>query len=192
MESPEYLSINSPLRIGLGQDVAGRPIAADLTKMPHLLIAGATGSGKSICVNSIIACLLLQNTPDDLRLVAVTRKRVELTGYNGVPHLAAPVVVDMERVPGVLSWSMKEMDKRYDLFAKVGTRNIGGYNRKALKEGKQKLPYIVVIVDELADLMMTAPEQTEKAVARLAQMARATGIHLILRPSAHLSMWSPA
>ncbi|MCO5207925.1 MAG: DNA translocase FtsK [Anaerolineae bacterium] len=186
MESPEYLSINSPLRIGLGQDVAGRPIAADLTKMPHLLIAGATGSGKSICVNSIIACLLLQNTPDDLRLVMVDPKRVELTGYNGVPHLAAPVVVDMERVPGVLSWSMKEMDKRYDLFAKVGTRNIGGYNRKALKEGKQKLPYIVVIVDELADLMMTAPEQTEKAVARLAQMARATGIHLILstqRPS---------
>lgn len=186
MESNEFGEIRSPLRIGLGQDVAGRPIAVDLAKMPHLLVAGATGSGKSVCVNSIIACLLLQNTPDDLRLVMVDPKRVELTGYNGVPHLAAPVVVDMDRVPGVLSWSMAEMDKRYGLFSKVGARNIIGYNKKARRDGTRKLPYIVVIVDELADLMMTAPEQTEKAVARLAQMARATGIHLLLstqRPS---------
>ena len=186
MEAGEFKRIRSPLAIGLGQNVAGVPIAADLTKMPHLLVAGATGSGKSVCVNSIIACLLLRNTPDDLRFVMVDPKRVELTGYNGIPHLAAPVVVDMDRVPGVLSWAMKEMDNRYSLFAKVGARNISSYNNKVRKEGKQKLPYIVMIVDELADLMMTAPEQTEKAVARLAQMARATGIHLLLstqRPS---------
>lgn len=180
------LAKKSPLVIGLGQDVSGQPMAADLTKMPHLLIAGATGSGKSVCVNAIIACLLLQNTPEDLQLVMVDPKRVELTGYNGIPHLAAPVVVDIERVVGTLQWALREMDNRYKLFADTGSRNITDYNTKMRQQKKQRLPYIVIIVDELADLMMLAPEDTERAITRLAQMARATGIHLIIatqRPS---------
>ena len=186
MESASFTKIKSPLAIGLGQDVAGQSVSADLTKMPHLLIAGATGSGKSVCVNGIIACLLLQNTPDDLKLVMVDPKRVELTGYNGIPHLAAPVVVDLERVVGTLQWALREMDKRYKAFSASGVRNIQEYNKKLLKEKGEKLPYIVIIVDELADLMMLAPEDTERGITRLAQMARATGIHMILatqRPS---------
>lgn len=188
MESDVFkkLTKKSPLTIGLGQDVSGQPMAADLTKMPHVLVAGATGSGKSICVNSIIACLLLQNTPEDLQLVMVDPKRVELTGYNGIPHLAAPVVVDMERVVGTLQWALREMDNRYKLFADTGARNITDYNSKIRQQRKQKLPFIVIIIDELADLMMLAPEDTERAITRLAQMARATGIHMIIatqRPS---------
>ncbi|MBK9050677.1 MAG: DNA translocase FtsK 4TM domain-containing protein [Chloroflexi bacterium] len=186
MESAAFQKIKSPLAIGLGQDVAGQAVAADLTKMPHLLIAGATGSGKSVCVNGIIACLILQNTPDDLKLVMVDPKRVELTGYNGIPHLAAPVVVDLERVVGTLQWALREMDKRYKAFSASGVRNIQEYNKKLLKEKGEKLPYIVIIIDELADLMMLAPEETERGITRLAQMARATGIHMILatqRPS---------
>lgn len=186
MESAEYQKIKSSLRIGLGQDVAGQPIAADLTVMPHLLIAGTTGSGKSVCVNAIIACLLLQNTPDDLKLVMVDPKRVELIGYNGIPHLAAPVVVDMERVIGTLQWAMREMDNRYKSFAQLGARNITEYNKKSLANGGEKLPYIVIFIDELADLMMLSPEDTERGITRLAQMARATGIHMVIatqRPS---------
>ena len=186
MESESFARIKSPLRVGLGQDVAGKSVSADLAKMPHLLIAGATGSGKSVCVNGIIACLLLQNSPNDLRFVMVDPKRVELTGYNGIPHLAAPVVVDMDRVVGVLQWALREMDARYQSFASMGARNITSYNKKATAAGKDKIPYIVIVIDELADLMMTAPEDTERALARLAQMARATGIHMIVatqRPS---------
>lgn len=186
MESNEYSKMKSPLRIGLGQNVAGQPIVADLAAMPHLLIAGTTGSGKSVCVNGLIACLLLQNTPDDLRLVMIDPKRVELTGYNGVPHLAAPVVVDMDRVIGTLQWAQREMDNRYKLFADVGARNIGEYNKKINRSAQTKLPYIVIVVDELADLMMLAPEDTERSITRLAQMARATGIHMVIatqRPS---------
>ncbi len=188
MESADFQQITqkSPLAVGLGQDVSGNSISADLARMPHLLIAGATGSGKSVCVNGIIACLLLQNTPSDLRFVMVDPKRVELTGYNGIPHLAAPVVVEMDKVVGVLQWALREMDHRYQAFAKLGARNIITYNKKREKAGKDKLPYIVIIIDELADLMMTAPEDTERALARLAQMARATGIHMIVatqRPS---------
>jgi DNA segregation ATPase FtsK/SpoIIIE, S-DNA-T family len=186
MESAEYGRMKSPLRIGLGQNVAGQPIAADLAAMPHLLIAGTTGSGKSVCVNGLIACLLLQNTPDDLRLVMIDPKRVELTGYNGVPHLAAPVVVDMDRVIGTLQWAQREMDNRYKLFAGVGARNIAEYNKKINRSTQTKLPYIVIVVDELADLMMLAPEDTERSITRLAQMARATGIHMVIatqRPS---------
>lgn len=186
MKSDEFTRIRSPLRLGLGQNVAGVPIAADLTKMPHLLIAGATGAGKSVCVNSIIACLLLQNTPEDLRLVMVDPKRVELTNYNGIPHLVAPVVVDMERVIGTLQWALREMDSRYKRLAEAGTRNIGDYNRKQAAKGEKKLPYIVVFIDELADLMMLSPEDTERGITRLAQMARATGIHMVIatqRPS---------
>ena len=187
MESAEYGRMKSPLRVGLGQNVAGQPIAADLAAMPHLLIAGTTGSGKSVCVNGLIACLLLQNTPDDLRLVMVDPKRVELTGYNGVPHLAAPVVVDMDRVIGTLQWALREMDNRYKLFAGAGARNISEYNKKIRRDtNTQKLPYIVIVIDELADLMMLAPEDTERSITRLAQMARATGIHMVIatqRPS---------
>lgn len=186
IESEEFQQIKSPLRIGLGQNVAGQPIATDLTKMPHLLIAGTTGAGKSVCVNGIIACLLLQNTPENLKLVMVDPKRVELTGYNGIPHLIAPVVVDMERVVGTLQWAMREMDNRYQRLADIGARNIVEYNKKAPRHGREKMPFIVIIVDELADLMMLSPEDTERGITRLAQMSRATGIHMIIatqRPS---------
>ena len=186
IETPEFGRIKTPLGLGLGQNVAGQPIVADLTAMPHLLIAGTTGSGKSVCVNGIIACLLLQNSPDDLKLVMIDPKRVELTGYNGIPHLAAPVIVDMDRVISTLQWALREMDTRYKLFAEEGARNIIGYNKKMAQHGRERMPYIVIIIDELADLMMMAPEDTERAVTRLAQMARATGIHMIIatqRPS---------
>ncbi|GAB4502350.1 MAG: DNA translocase FtsK [Anaerolineales bacterium] len=174
------------LGFALGKDVSGHPIGADLAAMPHLLIAGTTGSGKSVCVNSILTCLLLFNTPDDVRLVLVDPKRVELTGYNGVPHLLAPVVVEMEKVIGALQWMTREMDRRYHQFAQVGARNIGDYNARMKTQGQKKLPFLVVVIDELADLMMLAPDETERTITRLAQLARATGIHLILatqRPS---------
>ncbi len=186
VESEAFRRVKSPLRFALGQDVAGNAVAADLTAMPHLLIAGATGSGKSVCVNGLICCLLLNNSPDDLRLVMVDPKRVELTGYNGIPHLLAPVVVDMERVIGALQWVLREMDIRYHKLAEAGCRNIGDYNAKAALQGEKKLPQLVVLVDELADLMMLAPEETERSITRLAQLARATGIHLVIatqRPS---------
>lgn len=188
MESEAFLKLRkkSPLAIGLGQDVSGAAIANDLAGMPHLLIAGTTGSGKSVCVNSIIACLLLENTPDELKLVMVDPKRVELTGYNGIPHLLTPVVVDLERVVASLQWITREMDERYRKFAKAGARNIVDYNARVTATGEKHLPYIVVIIDELADLMMLAPDETERIITRLAQLARATGIHLVIatqRPS---------
>ena len=188
METTAFQKLKkSPLRIGLGQDVAGQPIVADLAGMPHLLIAGATGSGKSVLVNAIIASLLLLNTPEQLKLVMVDPKRVELTGYNGIPHLAAPVVVEMDRVIGVLQWAMREMDNRYKMFAEAGARSITDYNNKAKRnKSLDPLPYIVIIVDELADLMMLSPEETERGVTRLAQLARATGMHMVIatqRPS---------
>jgi S-DNA-T family DNA segregation ATPase FtsK/SpoIIIE len=150
--------------------------------MPHLLIAGTTNSGKSVLVNAILTSLLLNNTPLDMRLVLVDPKRVELTGYNGIPHLLAPVVVDAERVAGALQWLLREMDMRYKRFSKEGVRNIMDFNRK----GEEHLPYIVVVIDELADLMLAAKDEAEKSITRLAQLARATGIHLIIstqRPS---------
>jgi DNA segregation ATPase FtsK/SpoIIIE, S-DNA-T family len=181
------------LPIALGQDVSGQAIATDLATMPHLLIAGTTGSGKSVCVNAIISCLMSHFTPNELRLLMVDPKRVELTTYNGVPHLLAPVVVDLEKVTGVLNWVTREMDERYRKFAKSGSRNIDDHNTRietanAAEGAAQEpiLPYIVVIIDELADLMMLAPDETEKTICRLAQMARATGIHLVIatqRPS---------
>ncbi len=186
MESAEYRKIKSPLRVGLGQNVAGKAVAADLAGMPHVLIAGTTGSGKSVMVNSIIAGLLLQNTPEQLKLVMVDPKRVELTGYNGIPHLAAPVVVEMDRVIGTLQWAMREMDNRYKAFAEIGARNINDYNQKIKGQKADSLPFIVIIIDELADLMMLSPEETERGITRLAQMARATGIHMVIatqRPS---------
>jgi S-DNA-T family DNA segregation ATPase FtsK/SpoIIIE len=186
VESEAFRRVKSPLRFALGQDVAGNAVAADLAAMPHLLIAGATGSGKSVCVNGLICCLLLENTPDDLRLVMVDPKRVELTGYNGIPHLLAPVVVEMERVIGALQWVLREMDIRYHKLAEAGCRNISDYNDKVVSLGQKKLPQLVVLVDELADLMMLSPEETERSITRLAQLARATGIHLVIstqRPS---------
>ncbi len=188
MEAESFGKLKSRLRLGLGQDVSGNATCADLAQMPHLLIAGTTGSGKSVCVNSIIACLLLENTPDDLRLMMVDPKRVELTGYNGIPHLLSPVVVDLERVVASLQWVTREMDERYRKFAKAGVRNINDYNTRVVSGAiaEKRLPYLVVIIDELADLMMLAPDETERTITRLAQLARATGIHLVIatqRPS---------
>ncbi len=206
MESEEFETLRRKTRLplALGQDVSGRPVVADLTHMPHLLIAGTTGSGKSVCVNAIIVTLLCTNSPEDLRLLMIDPKRVELTGYNGIPHLIAPVVVELEKTTAALQWVTREMDRRYRLFAKRGARNIVEFNARVaaqasaapaapeqagggqLDDELRKLPYIVVVIDELADLMMMAPDETEKIICRLAQMARATGIHLILatqRPS---------
>ncbi|HIE24883.1 MAG TPA: DNA translocase FtsK, partial [Anaerolineales bacterium] len=186
LESDLFKEKKTPLGFALGRDVAGHPQIADLTAMPHLLIAGTTGSGKSVCINAILTSMLLYNTPDDLRLVLVDPKRVELTGYNGIPHLLAPVVVETERVVGALQWMTREMDKRYHLFSQTGTRNITDYNEYVETQGGKKLPFIVIVIDELADLMMIAPDETEKTITRLAQLARATGIHMILatqRPS---------
>ncbi len=186
MESEAFANLDGSLRIALGQDVYGQAVAADLRKMPHLLVAGTTGSGKSVCINAMISAFLLQNSPETLRLLLVDPKRVELTQYNGIPHLLAPVIVDVERVVPALRWVMREMDGRYRRFAQHGARNIEDYNRRAAKAGEPTIPYILVIVDELADLMIQSPEETERVITRLAQMARATGIHLILatqRPS---------
>ncbi len=186
VESEVFTRNKAPLRFALGKDVAGHPKATNLEFMPHLLIAGTTGSGKSVCVNAILTCLLLNNTPDDLRLILVDPKRVELTGYNGVPHLLAPVVVEIERVVGALQWMTREMDNRYHKFAEIGARNIADYNARMTSQGGKRLPYLLVVIDELADLMMIAPDETERTITRLAQLARATGIHMIIatqRPS---------
>lgn len=186
LESEIYQRNRKALSFALGQDVAGHPAGADLAAMPHMLIAGATGSGKSVCVNAILTCLLLYNTPEQLRLILVDPKRVELTGYNGIPHLLAPVVVEMDKVVGALQWMTREMDRRYQAFAQVGSRNIQDYNARMKTQGQKPLPFLVVVIDELADLMMIAPDETERTITRLAQLARATGIHLILatqRPS---------
>jgi S-DNA-T family DNA segregation ATPase FtsK/SpoIIIE len=186
LESDEYSKLLSPLRVMLGKDVAGKPIVIDLSKMPHLLIAGATGSGKSVCVNALISCLLYQNTPEQVRLMLVDPKMVELTVYNGVPHLLSPVVTQMDKIVGVLQWAIREMERRYQLFSTNTVRNIQRFNEKVEAHGMKRLPYIVIVVDELADLMMVSPEEVEDAICRLAQLARAAGIHLILatqRPS---------
>jgi S-DNA-T family DNA segregation ATPase FtsK/SpoIIIE len=184
--SSAYKNLESPLKMALGKDVAGKAVAADLTAMPHLLIAGTTGAGKSVCINDILAGFLLNMTPDELRLILVDPKRVELTGYNGIPHLLAPVIVDAEHVVGALEWMLREMDSRYRKFSETGTRNIADYNALCEKTSEKKLPYLLVVIDELADLMMLAPDETERTITRLAQLARATGIHLIIatqRPS---------
>jgi len=186
MESNEFREQSSPLAVALGRDVSGDPVVADLSDLPHLLIAGATGAGKSVCINALIACLLCRNTPDTLRLLMIDPKRVELSGYDGVPHLVAPVIVDAGRVLGVLQWLLREMDRRYDVLADSGVRDIGRYNVAARSHGEPVLPYVVCFIDELADLMMISSEDVERALCRLAQMARATGIHLVVatqRPS---------
>ena len=181
-----FRNMTSPLKFALGKDVSGSSVVADLAAMPHLLIAGTTNSGKSVCINSILSCFLMTNTPDQLRLVLVDPKRVELTGYNGIPHLLAPVIVDADRVVGALQWMLREMDSRYHKFSQSGTRNIQEFNAWKIARKEEPIPYLLVVIDELADMMMLAPEETEKSLTRLAQLARATGIHLIIatqRPS---------
>lgn len=183
-ESAMFRDATSKLTVALGRDVAGTPIVADLAKLPHLLIAGQTGSGKSVSINSIICSLLMSSTPDEVRLILADPKRVELAGFNNIPHLVVPVVTDHDKILNALYWAVGEMDRRYRLFARATARNIEAYN--AVRSGPDKVPYIVLIVDELADLMMSAPIQVEKAITRLAQLARATGIHLVVatqRPS---------
>ena len=186
LESPEFKRIQSPLAIALGRDVSGQPVAADLIRMPHLLIAGTTGSGKSVCLASIITCLAMNNTPENLHLVVLDPKMVELLRFNGLPHIMGKVESQIERMLAVLRWSMAEMDQRYILLESARARDLESYNRRAERRKQPKLPYIVIVIDELADLMMAAPDQTEHAVVRLAQMARAVGIHLVVatqRPS---------
>lgn len=187
MDSESFTKLKGRLRLGLGQDVSGQAVAADLRAMPHLLIAGATGAGKSVCINAVITSLLLQNSPDTLRVIMIDPKRVELTQYNGIPHLLAPVISDVERVVPTLKWVTREMDSRYRRFASIGARNVDDYNRRVRKGSEGSvIPYITVLIDELADVIMQAPDETERVICRLAQMARATGIHLIIatqRPS---------
>jgi len=186
MEADAFRRIPSRLRVALGQDVSGQPVAADLASMPHLLIAGATGSGKSVCINALIACLLMSNTPEWLRLVLVDPKRVELVNFNGIPHLIAPVVVEVDQTVAMLRWLCGEMDRRYKEFAQARVRHIEGYNAVAGRRKSERMPYLCLFVDELADLMMVAPDEVERSICRLAQMGRATGIHLVVatqRPS---------
>ena len=187
LETEAFQAVGSPLAISLGRDVAGAPVVADLASMPHLLVAGTTGSGKSVCLTAIAACLAINNTPDDLRLVLIDPKMVELVRFNGLPHLFGKVETDLERIVGVLRWCTAEMDRRYRLLEQARARDIEAYNHKIRRRRDgERLPRIVVILDELADLMMMAPDQTERTLVRLAQMARATGLHLVVatqRPS---------
>ncbi len=187
LESEQFHRIGAPLAIGLGRDVSGNPLVADLSRMPHMLIAGATGSGKSVCITALAACLAMNNTPEDLRMLMIDSKMVELLRFNGLPHLYGKVETNVDRILGVLRWVVVEMEHRYRLLEAAHARDLENYNRKqAKKEDGQTLPRIVVLIDELADLMMSAPDQTEHNLVRLAQMARATGIHLVVatqRPS---------
>lgn len=187
MESDEFNASKARLKIPLGKDVSGTSVVADMTRMPHLLVAGATGSGKSICINAILCSLLLRHTPDELKFIMVDPKMVELIVYNNIPHLLTPVITELERVVNALKWATREMERRYKLFAQKGFRNLESYNKAARKRPDlEPMPYILVIIDELADLMMMAPDEVETLICRLAQMARATGIHLIIatqRPS---------
>lgn len=187
MESEAWVSSTSNLKIALGKDVAGAVRVVDLTAMPHLLIAGATGSGKSVCLTSLITGLLAQATPEELHLVLIDPKMVELVTFDGVPHLRMPVITDVEDVVPVLTWVSREMARRYRIFNKASVRNISSYNSNPTDATSGKpLPYLVVVIDELADLMMTAPGDVERLLARLAHLARATGIHLVIstqRPS---------
>jgi S-DNA-T family DNA segregation ATPase FtsK/SpoIIIE len=180
----QRIESKSKLALALGKGAGGEAIAADLSRMPHLLIAGATGSGKTVCLNSIVCCLLLYNTPNEVKFIMIDPKRVELTPFNSIPHLATPVIVDTNKALGTLRWLNQEMDKRYQKLATAGARNIEGYNRS--KQGDERLPYLILIIDELADLMMAGFDEVEHILCRLAQLARATGIHLVVatqRPS---------
>jgi len=187
LEAEDFHKVGAPLTIALGRDVSGHPLIADLSRMPHLLIAGATGSGKSVCITAIAACLAMNNTPEDLRMVMIDSKMVELIRFNGLTHLYGKVETNIERILGVLRWVVLEMEHRYRLLESAHARELESYNRKVTRKADGKaLPRIVVLIDELADLMMSAPDVTEHNLVRLAQMARATGIHLVVatqRPS---------
>lgn len=187
LETEVFHKVNSPLAIVLGRDVTGQPLVADLSNMPHLLIAGATGSGKSVCITSMAACLAMNNSPEELRLIMIDSKMVELLRFNGLPHLYGKVETKIDRIMGVLRWAVAEMEHRYRLLEGAKARDLDSYHRKiASREGVKHLPRIVIFIDELADLMMSSPDQTEHNLVRLAQMARATGIHLVVatqRPS---------
>ncbi len=186
IESNEFNSAKSKLTVALGRDIPGAPILCDLSKMPHLLIAGATGSGKSVCINSILISILYRAKPDEVKLLMIDPKVVELSVYNGIPHLLAPVVTDPKKAANTLNWAVLEMTRRYGLFADKGVRDLNGYNEALAAEGQPRLPLILLVIDELSDLMMTAPNEVEDAIARLTAMARAAGIHLIIatqRPS---------
>ncbi|KKR80727.1 MAG: cell division FtsK/SpoIIIE [Candidatus Daviesbacteria bacterium GW2011_GWC1_40_9] len=183
LSSEEMTKNKSKLAVALGRDTSSRSVVVDIAKMPHCLIAGTTGSGKSILINAFITTLLFRNSPEELKLILVDPKRVELNNYNGLPHLLTPVITEPEKILSALKWSMAEMDRRYKLFQSVGVRNIAGYNEMS---GFQALPNIVILIDELADLMIFAPVEVEAAITRIAQLARATGIHLVVatqRPS---------
>lgn len=184
VESKPFRESTAKLTFALGKDVAGRPVVADLARMPHMLIGGATNAGKSVGLNTLIASLLFRATPDELKLVLIDPKRVELTLFDGIPHLACPVVKDVKQAAGIFRSVVQEMEHRYDLFSRIGARNIDGYNEKAGED--DKMPHMVVVVDELCDLMMQAAAEVEGSITRLAQLARATGIHLVIatqRPS---------
>ena len=186
LESDEMNLKKSKLAVALGLDVSGKPIIADIAKMPHVLIAGQTGSGKSVMVNTFFASILFRSSPSEVKFIMVDPKRVELTGYNDIPHLLSPVIVDSGKVLSALRWLTREMDRRYELFAKAGARNIDAYNEMS---GFQALPYIVLLIDELADVMLLSPVEVEDAITRIAQMSRAVGIHMVLatqRPSVNV------
>ncbi|WP_234987226.1 DNA translocase FtsK [Bacillus sinesaloumensis] len=188
IESPEFITNKSPLTVAMGLDISGKPIVTDLQKMPHGLIAGATGSGKSVCINAMLVSLLYKASPDEVKLLLIDPKMVELAPYNHIPHLVSPVITDVKAATASLKWAVEEMERRYELFAHTGVRDIGRYNEMVKKHDEKsgKLPYLVIIIDELADLMMVAPGEVEDSICRIAQKARACGIHLILatqRPS---------
>ncbi|MEH7379591.1 DNA translocase FtsK [Bacillus sp. JJ1533] len=188
IQSQEFISNPSPLTVAMGLDISGKPIVTDLQKMPHGLIAGATGSGKSVCINAMLVSLLYKASPDEVKLLLIDPKMVELAPYNHIPHLVSPVITDVKAATASLKWAVEEMERRYELFAHTGVRDIGRYNQMVKKHDEKsgKLPYLVIIIDELADLMMVAPGDVEDYICRIAQKARACGIHLILatqRPS---------
>jgi len=186
IDTAEYRNSDSYISFALGKDIAGKKIYADIAKMPHLLVAGATGSGKSVCINSIIMSVLYNATPEDVRMIMIDPKVVELNVFNDIPHLLVPVVTDPRKAASAVNWAVVEMQRRYKVFAASGSRDIDGYNEKAFREGGDKIPQILVIIDELADLMMVAPREMEDAICRIAQLGRACGIHLVIatqRPS---------
>jgi S-DNA-T family DNA segregation ATPase FtsK/SpoIIIE len=186
LESETFRKCGKPLCVGIGLDVAGSAIVADLSAMPHLLVAGTTGSGKSIFIKALAASLIMHNQPENLRLIAIDPKMVELSHLNGLPHLLGQAESDMENIIRALRWVAHEMDRRYKLFSETVARNLDDYNRKMTRKGEETLPRMVVFIDELADLMLSTPEETERTLTRIAQMARATGIHLVVatqRPS---------
>ena len=186
LENPKFQEASSKLTVGLGMDISGQAIFADIGKMPHLLVAGATGSGKSVCINTLISSILFKATPDEVKLILIDPKMVELSNYNGIPHLMVPVVTDPKKASSVLNWAVQEMEKRYSIFANHGVRDIKSFNRRYTQE---KLPLIVIVIDELADLMMVSPKDVEDAICRILQKARAAGIHMILatqRPSVNV------